>query len=437
MRGALACALCLAGSASLAAAVGTPGGQVARPACSTGDGFFVSDGTLYDPEGHAFRIRGVNRVHWDSNSALGIAKSHANTVRWNLDFTRSPAFNAELVRAQSVRLRNVPIVGNWAGTCSPDPAKLTAMVSTWVAQERAWSKLSKYLIVNIANEWGPANSTVWRDSYISAVASLRRAGYLNPLLIDSGGCGQDEADLVQYSQAVFNSDPQRNIMFAEHLYGGTNDHSATIRSIQKGNPTIITINGTSSTHPFAPSFNGSNNSYSGTSAYWISGVQGMTQINGKQPAPTNVGGSPGSWTITLSVDSSQWSDYTGGGTIVDYWGNYQLKIGRLAALSKATGAVYLIGEFGPGRNIGPSPTSVTPAQILSTAEADGIGWLAWAWDDNNLPGARANDAWFSMTYSGPGIYTRPSDLTAFGKEVVLNPTYGITALARPASIFGR
>ena len=112
-------------------------------------------------------------------------------------------------------------------------------------------------------------------------------------------------------------------------------------------------------------------------------------------------------------------------------------IARLAALAQRTGAPYLIGEFGPGGNLGPSGTLVTPGQIITTAEAHGIGWLAWAWDDNNLPGARADDRWFSMTYSGPGIYQRPSDLTAFGRDVVLNARYGLAALAQPASIFER
>jgi hypothetical protein len=72
---------------------------------------------------------------------------------------------------------------------------------------------------------------------------------------------------------------------------------------------------------------------------------------------------------------------------------------------------------------------------LTTAEADGVGWLAWAWDDNNLPNAGADDHWFSMTYRGPGLYTRDSDLTQFGRDVVLNPNYGLKALAQPASIF--
>jgi hypothetical protein len=270
---------------------------------------------------------------------------------------------------------------------------------------------------------------------INAVTTLRSAGYTGPLLIDSGACGQDDADLLQYSGAVFDSDPERNVMFSVHLYGSANDYSASIQSITKGNPTIVTLASSAPTHPFAPGYNGSNNNWSGIAVYQITGVVGMTQINGMQPAVQNVGGVPGAWTVTLSVDSRSWGDYSGGGTLVDYNGNYALRIARLAALRKQTGAVYLIGEFGPGNNVGPSPTMVTPAQIIDAAEANGIGWIPWAWDDNNLSGGMSNNSWFSMTNSGPGIYTQPSDLTSYGQDLVLNPSYGIKALAQRASIF--
>jgi hypothetical protein len=40
-----------------------------------------------------------------------------------------------------------------------------------------------------------------------------------------------------------------------------------------------------------------------------------------------------------------------------------------------------------------------------------------------------------MTYAGPGIYTSAADLTDYGQDVVLNPTYGLSKLAKPASIF--
>jgi hypothetical protein len=117
--------------------------------------------------------------------------------------------------------------------------------------------------------------------------------------------------------------------------------------------------------------------------------------------------------------------------VVDYSGNYALRIARLAALSQTTGAAYIIGEFGPGKNIGPSPTLLTPTEVITAAEENGIGWLPWAWDDYDLGDCRADDRWFSMThYCG---YSSASDLTDFGKDVVLNPNYGIKALAKPAS----
>jgi hypothetical protein len=312
---------------------------------------------------------------------------------------------------------------------------LSAIVSTWVAQASQWTKLDKYLIVNVANEWGPANSTVWRDSYISAIARLRAAGYTGAILVDSGGCGQDAADLSEYSQAVFESDPQRNLIFAAHLYGGTNDYSASIQNVRKGNPTVITLAGNSPTHPFAPNYNGSNNSYSGLTAYQIDDVQGMTQLNGNHAALPNVGGVAGGWTVTLSVDSTQWGDYTGGGKVMDN-GNYAFRIAQLAALSRRTGAAYIVGEFGPGKNIGPSPTLVTPGQIITAAEANGIGWLAWAWDDMDLVNCSADDRWFSMT-KFCGHYSQTSDLTNFGKDVELDPNYGIAVIAKRASIFSR
>jgi mannan endo-1,4-beta-mannosidase len=282
-----------AGTTTITGTVPTSSSPVQRPTYNTGNGFFVLNGKLYDANGIEFRIRGVNRLHWGSNSASGIANSGANTERWFIDFTRPASDNIRLIQTQNIKNHELPIVGNWDGTCKTDTATFQSIVATWVSQASQWTTLNKSLIVNVANEWGPADSAVWRDSYIGAIASLRAAGYTGPLLVDSGGCGQDDADLSKYSQAVFNSDPERNVMFALHLYGQTNDFSASIQSIANGNPTVITLNSSSPTHPLVPGYNGTGNSYSGINAYYLSGVQGMTQVNGQQPAPTNVGGSPG------------------------------------------------------------------------------------------------------------------------------------------------
>jgi mannan endo-1,4-beta-mannosidase len=327
-----------AANAGGAGAPGQPSAQ-ARPAYNPGDGFFVLNGKLYDPNGTEFRIRGVNRLHFDNASQPGMKRSGANAVRWNIKFSRPASSNLAQIRDEGVDMSQVPIVGNWNGTCKNDTPLLQGMVDTWVAQASDWKRLNRYLIVNIANEWGPSNSAAWRDAYMSAIGRLRQAGYTGPILIDSGGCGQDIHDLLDYSTAVFQSDPEKNVIFALHVYGNAQ----------------------------------------------------------------------------RSLDEN--------------W--YQ----QLADLAASAGMVFIIGEFGPGKNIGPSPTSVPPGEVIMAAERAGLGWLAWAWDDNNLPGGRSDDTWFSMTYNGPGRYVQPSDLTLFGRDVVLNPDYGLASIAKPASVF--
>jgi len=337
-------------SATVTVTSGAPtGGTVSRPSYNTGDGFFVLNGKLYDPNGNEFRIRGVNRNHYDSNSSAGIAKSGANTVRIfvETDYGQSVAGLVNIVQTQHIDQKEVPIVTSpiYGGTntsCSSSTTLFNSVVSNWVATASSWRPLNKWMIVNIANEWGPANSTVWRDSYISAIAKMRAAGYLGPLLIDAGGCGQDPNDLSNYATAVFNSDPQKNVIFGFHFYGLANGFST---------------------------------------------VAQMDTI-----------------------------------------------FAELAALSNAQGMVFAITEFGPGRDIGPSPTMVTPGQVITAAEANGLGWTAWAWDDNDLASCTSDNNWFSMTYHC-GAYTQTSDLTLYGQDVVLNPTYGIAALAIRATIF--
>jgi mannan endo-1,4-beta-mannosidase len=352
-RASVASIITLTDTASQSAAVKYPAttDKVSRPSYNTGNGFFVLNGKLYDANGNEFRMRGVNRTHYDSNSSAGIAKSGANAVRMGMYHESVGAATYIRILKQHISTKVVPIVAMFyfpddtSTSCNNSTTEFQAGVAWWVANAAAFAPLSKYLIVNIANEWGPANSAVWRDAYVSAIARLRAAGYLNTILVDTGGCGQDVNDLLNHASAVFNSDPQKNVMFAFHFYG-----------LGEGPP--------------------------------YSTVAQMNTI-----------------------------------------------FSELATLGASQGMAFAITEFGPGRAIGPSPTNVTPGQVIIAAEANHLGWLAWAWDDNNLAGAASNDSSFSMTYAGPGIYDTPADLTIYGKDVVLNPTYGITALAKRASIF--
>jgi mannan endo-1,4-beta-mannosidase len=295
----------------------------ARPAGNTGTGFYVSGSKLYDANGHEFRIRGVNRVHYD-NGSVGLPLSGANTERIALNFTKPATSNLNLVKAQILDFKMVPMPSNWSGTCKSDATSLTAIVDAWVAQAPTWTALNSHGIINIANEWGPPNSTFWRDSYIAAVARMRAAGYTGTLAIDSGGCGQDPQDIIKYGAAVLASDPQKNILFDVHVYGA----------------------------------------------------------------------------FHLPAAASWQTDYA-----------------KSMAALKSTGLPIMLGEFGPGKNVGPSPTTIMPEQVIATAEAAGWGWMPWAWDDNNLDACKANDGWFSMTLQC-GNYKTDNDLTAFGKAIV-------------------
>jgi mannan endo-1,4-beta-mannosidase len=296
-----------------------------RPAGNTGKGFYVAGSKLYDPNGLEFRIRGVNRNHWDSyGTPTGLPLSGANTERVVLSFAKPTSYNWNIVSSQMLANKIVPIPGNWTATCKADPESLTAIVDTWVAQAGTWTQLNATGLINIANEWGPANSTVWRDNYITAIARMRAAGYSGTLVVDSGGCGQDAQDIVKYGAAVLASDPQKNILFDVHVYG---------------------------------SFH-----YPATASWMQDYATAMSQL-------------------------------------------------------KASGLPLILGEFGPGRNVGPSPTMVAPEKVIADAEANGWGWMPWSWDDNNLANCGSDDHGFSMTLKC-GTYKSDADLTTFGKTIV-------------------
>jgi hypothetical protein len=69
------------GGGAEASKEGGSGSVVTRPAYNTGDGFFVLNGRLYDPNGHEFVIRGSDRAHYDSDSRPALSHSKANSVR--------------------------------------------------------------------------------------------------------------------------------------------------------------------------------------------------------------------------------------------------------------------------------------------------------------------------------------------------------------------
>jgi chitodextrinase len=312
-------------------------GPAQRPAYNTGTGFFVLGKTLYDAAGYEFRIRGVNKAHYDADQYNIVSNMKANTVRWIL-YNQANTMSAQVAAANAwIARKIVPIPGNWDGTCNNSAATLTSIVDLWVAQAASWTTvdLQKYAIINIANEWGPEDSVVWRDSYITAISRMRAAGYKQTLLIDSGGCGQNAADILKYAQAVFDSDPQKNVVFSLHIYG-----------------------------------------------QWARPL-----------------------TTTWQTD-------------------YDTVLAQMSLLN----VPIVIGEFGPGNNVPPSPTTIQPLEIMTTAEGYKWGWMAWAADANNLANSSSDDNSYCLLYNN-FVYNTSADLTIFGKVVVDNPIYGLKAIA--------
>lgn len=459
-----------------------------RPAGNTGTGFFVSNGKLFHPSGYEWRMRGFNRnfvnATWPqpmmNNSGVNTARCFLQDPQSKLatyitDIGSSinngqlaivvgydlpggtfsgtltsgsnqitgvtfPQYFSQDATLSGTGIPSGTTVSSFTGTTVTMSANATASgsitvswglnpttgltsvntfnqrIQLWVDQFPTISSIQDKIVINIANEWGPSNSTVWRDAYISAIGALRTAGYTCPFMIDSGGSGQDELDFINYAAAVYAADPFQSIIFSYHAYGQTTDFKFPITAIVPGSTTAITFT-TSGDNPWAL----------GSGQAFVDSVLGMTQINGlTMTKGANSTGSAPSITAHFNLNSSTFSPYVSGGFVWDF-NHYALKIPRLLA-AIPTGAAFVMGEFGPGRHLNPSPTWCTPEDIIGTCEANGIGWMFWSWDTNNLAGGASDNNAFCTTYQGPGIYNVPADLTWNGLTTLWNPVTGIEVL---------
>lgn len=209
------------------------GGGATRPGYNLGTGFFVLNSTLYDANGTEFRIRGVNANHWwgyepDNEKGIGYIKAaNANSAR--IVFGPDPENKGYLCQTTEARRsvvkqfidhKIVPIVEYHNATGSDDPALVDQAANLWIGEP--WVKeFEKLVIVNITNEWATqGHETLWKDTYIAAIQKLRAAGVNNTLVIDSIQYGQGTSALLQYGKAVFDADPQKNVVFSLHMYGG-------------------------------------------------------------------------------------------------------------------------------------------------------------------------------------------------------------------------
>jgi mannan endo-1,4-beta-mannosidase len=214
-------------AAALAAMFVLTVGSPARAAA----GFTVANGRLYDANGTEFVMRGISHAHtWytaQTRAFADIKATGANTVRVVLSGGRWPA-NGPADVANVVNLcrqnRLICVLENHDTTGYGEQSgavTLDAAVNYWISVQSALQGQENYVILNIGNEpVGNNNAAQWTQATTSAIARLRNAGFDHAIMVDAPNWGQDWQFVMRdNAQAVFTSDPDRNIIFSIHMYG--------------------------------------------------------------------------------------------------------------------------------------------------------------------------------------------------------------------------
>ncbi|MDS0527237.1 glycoside hydrolase family 5 protein [Clostridium sp. SHJSY1] len=175
-------------------------------------------------------IRGVNvpAAWYDSQSYSSLDKIKSetfNSVRivWETKGSTS-RLDEYLTKCDKLNLK--PIVELHDATGGMDTTSLKKCLDYWLRSD-VMNVMKKHpsAWLNIANEWGPENSTVWRDGYKDSVSKLRSSGFGGTIVIDSGGWGQDSQDILKYAKDIYNVNSNKNVIFSIHMYGSWNDNS--------------------------------------------------------------------------------------------------------------------------------------------------------------------------------------------------------------------
>ncbi|MGO4183557.1 cellulase family glycosylhydrolase [Paenibacillus sp. TAF43_2] len=197
------------------------------------NGFYVSGNNLKDANGNNFVIRGVNNAHawfdtqaYDALSTISSKKANAVRIVWT---TSGSASRLQQIIDRCKQLGMVAIVELHDATGSNSATALNNMASYFAssAVKTILTNNEKYVLVNIANEWGDGNlaDTAWRDAYKTAISTIRNAGIHNTIIVDASGWGQNSSPIKAYGNALLTHDPDHNVMFSIHMYGSWNDSS--------------------------------------------------------------------------------------------------------------------------------------------------------------------------------------------------------------------
>jgi mannan endo-1,4-beta-mannosidase len=203
------------------------------PAAPALTSFVVRDGRLLDANGHDFVMRGVSHTHTtDPGQTAGalaaMKRLGANTARIELSTGAISKRNdaADVANVISLckqdRLVCVLELSDTTGYGSrPSAITQAQAVDYWISIQSVLAGEEKYVVLDVANEpYVFDNATQWPAGTAAAIGRLRAAGFRHTLMVSGPDWGQDWSFTMRdNAAAIFNSDPQRNLVFTIHMYG--------------------------------------------------------------------------------------------------------------------------------------------------------------------------------------------------------------------------
>ncbi len=209
------------------------------PVSSTG--FYVSGTSLYDANGKAFVMRGINHPHsWFKDkletAVPAIAATGANTVRVVLSdgqqYQKDSIEDINKIIDICKQNKLVCILEVHDVTGKDDIEGLKKTAEYWVEMKDALIGNEKYVLLNIANEWvGDWNlGETWYKGYSQVLKTIRGAGINNAIVIDAAGWGQLATPIDTYGKTLLEEDPNHNLIFSIHMYGAAGKNKRVIAS---------------------------------------------------------------------------------------------------------------------------------------------------------------------------------------------------------------
>lgn len=387
-----------------------------RPSGNTGTGIYAANGEIYDSSNTRLTLRGVDASHWDTDLALTTARAlNPNVIRIFVDYTQNFATTNKLLMDVMVANHVVPMPTFPSCNCS-----FTGSISAGVLTVTAIS-VGNLAITQTITVGGVAVGTI-------ASFGGSGAGKLGTYPLTGG---VNTASTTMYASAGTSGSQEPTVMAGavstwidQVANWSTYDQHSIINLANEWGPL-----GSATNTVWRDSY------ITQIARIRAAGYRGCVVIDAGGSGQDSYG--PLNHFAAILAADPQHNVICS----VHMYGFYPVGaaaplLQQLNAVSSSTGACYVIGEFGPGNNIGPSPTNIEPLEIVYAADACNIGWIAWAYDDHGTSSPPDNNSWFGMVYNWySGFQTgNVADLEYYGQKIVADPIKGLLTTAVKTSV---